>query len=372
MDGAVGRGTEGKEVIRELCDEVRGVEDVGVEVKTGGEKGRILEDRIRVWEEGSTGKAMIQRAQDGENSISEFRLLRLAASSLADIPSVILAGANFSEPPSPYTPLIPENTTHLLLANEIPFQSTLDYLKAAASSSPKVTSIYNPSPMPSADQLRTFPWHQVDWLIVNEGELGDIAGSVFDSSASISSDVKSAVESLTKASANDKVDEQAAITVAQSLHTLLPQLAQDKSERTVNIICTLGAKGVLYVRSPAYGEEVVKRLSAAKLLRPIRDTTGAGDCFMGYLAAGLMRLQKEDKSVDDGEAFDGVIKRCLTVCPCGVCRYVLLMNLRRLVPSVSRTRGRRIVMVQLRRLRLVWRRIPSRRPRQIIGCIYSA
>lgn len=75
MDGAVGRGTEGKEVIRELCDEVRGVEDAGVEVKTGGEKGRILEERIRVWEEGSTGKAMIQRAQDGENSISKSHSL---------------------------------------------------------------------------------------------------------------------------------------------------------------------------------------------------------------------------------------------------------------------------------------------------------
>lgn len=72
MDGAVGRGTEGKEVIQELCGAVKGVEDAGVEVKSGGSQGRVLQDRIRIWEEGSTGKAMIQRAQDGENSISEF------------------------------------------------------------------------------------------------------------------------------------------------------------------------------------------------------------------------------------------------------------------------------------------------------------
>lgn len=74
MDGAVGHGTEGKEVIQELCGDVKGVEDAGVEVESGGAQGRILQDRIRIWEEGSTGKAMIQRAQDGENSISEFTM----------------------------------------------------------------------------------------------------------------------------------------------------------------------------------------------------------------------------------------------------------------------------------------------------------
>jgi ribokinase len=166
--------------------------------------------------------------------------------------------------------------------------------------------------MPSADQLRAFPWHQVDWLIVNEGELGDIAGSVFDSS-SVEPDIRTAVDSLTKASAHDKVDEKAAIKVAQSLHSLLPRLAESQSGRTINIICTLGAKGVLYVRSSTTSAPITKRLAAAKLLRPIKDTTGAGDCFMGYLAAGLMRLQQEGKSADDEEAFEGVVKRCLTV-----------------------------------------------------------
>ena len=77
MDGAVGRGTEGKEVIDELCGPLRGVPDAGVDTQGGGE-GRILENRIRVWQEGSTGKAMIQRAQDGENSISKYVLPRLS------------------------------------------------------------------------------------------------------------------------------------------------------------------------------------------------------------------------------------------------------------------------------------------------------
>lgn len=79
MDGAVGSGTEGREVIQELCAEVKGVKEPGVEVEAQGSQGRILEERIRVWEQGSTGKAVIQRARDGENSISkpDFACLRL-------------------------------------------------------------------------------------------------------------------------------------------------------------------------------------------------------------------------------------------------------------------------------------------------------
>lgn len=229
---------------------------------------------------------------------------------------VILAGANYSKTSEQYSQLIPTATTHLLLANEIPFESTLDYLSAAsASKDRKVTSIYNPSPMPSAEQLKIFPWHQVDWLIVNEGELGDIAGSVFgDASIELETDVKNAVESLTQAAAKDKVDDEAAIKVAKALRTALPRLVTSDSKHNVNIICTLGAKGVLYVCSTSNnGEPRVKRIRSAKLLRPIKDTTGAGDCFMGYLAAGLMRLQKEGKREEDEAAFDEVIKRCLTV-----------------------------------------------------------
>lgn len=246
-----------------------------------------------------------------------LRLLPCASSDLLRS-SVILAGANFSQASEQYTPLIPPATTHLLLANEIPYESTLEYLNAASSSKDrKITSIYNPSPMPPAEQLKTFPWHQVDWLIVNEGELGDIAGSLFndDSAIELEKDVKDAVENLTKAAAKDTVDDEAAIKVAKALHVSLPQLNNTDSKHTVNIICTLGAKGVLYTCSAAaeQSEPRVKRLRAARLLRPIKDTTGAGDCFMGYLAAGLMRLQQEGKKEDDEAAFDEVIKRCLTV-----------------------------------------------------------
>lgn len=61
-------------MIQELCALVKGVREPGVEVQGASSSGRILDERIRIWEQGSTGKAIIQRAQDGENSISEFRL----------------------------------------------------------------------------------------------------------------------------------------------------------------------------------------------------------------------------------------------------------------------------------------------------------
>ncbi|KAJ9118078.1 hypothetical protein QFC24_006350 [Naganishia onofrii] len=318
LDAAVGQGVEGESVKKELCGPVKGVEDIGVPFDAGDEpEGGILGERIRVWDDGSTGKAIIQRAEDGENSI------------------IILAGANASLPSKPYTPLIPQNTTHLLLANEIPLDETLAYLRAAASQQ-NVTTIYNPSPMPTSSELAAFPWNCVGWLIVNEGELGDIAKAVFSSSKEVKLDGEGEVNGAVRYLTNGKDKEdgkktiEAASIVAKALHTALPRLSSfddDDSETStaavVNIICTLGASGVLHVRRSSFtasqGKDEVnaKCLPAAKLLRPIRDTTGAGDCFMGYLAAGLMRLQRKDGAgcaEGEEEKFEGVLKRCLTAC----------------------------------------------------------
>ncbi|KAJ9119199.1 hypothetical protein QFC22_003691 [Naganishia vaughanmartiniae] len=307
LDAAVGSGVEGESVKKELCEAVKGVENIGLTFDQGAKaEGRILGERIRTWDDGSTGKAIIQRAQDGENSI------------------IILAGANASLPAKPYTSLIPPHTTHLLLANEIPLVETLAYLRAAAESREDVTTIYNPSPMPTTKQLAAFPWECVGWLIVNEGELGDIAEAVFGESSSegLDGSVKDAVKYLTNGKGKDDDGEktiEAANVVAKALHTALPRLSTSTDKNTnatvVNIICTLGPSGVLYVRSTATKGEApaAKCLPVAKLLRPIRDTTGAGDCFMGFLAAGLMRLQKEGGAEEEQEEkFEGVLKRCLT------------------------------------------------------------
>lgn len=59
LDGAVGGDDEGASVKRSLCEEIE------------GSSGRIVGDRIVAAEGVSTGKAIIQLADDGENCISE-------------------------------------------------------------------------------------------------------------------------------------------------------------------------------------------------------------------------------------------------------------------------------------------------------------
>jgi ribokinase len=199
-------------------------------------------------------------------------------------------------------PLIPDDVTHLLLANEIPVESTVSYLKVAHSQS--VTTIFNPSPMLSAEALRAFPFNQLEWLIVNQGEMATIYESLVGKMDSISDSEESP----------DKVIENAL------------QLYK-KLECRTSILCTLGSQGVIYVRSLSKSSRGTDadtnidnseagHLPAAKLLNPIKDTTGAGDCFMGFFAAGMARLAESDsgsKSDVSKEVFTDVLKTCLVV-----------------------------------------------------------
>jgi ribokinase len=61
LDGVVGADEEGESVRQKLCERIEGSE------------GRIVGDRIVSAEGVSTGKAVIQLADDGENCISESR-----------------------------------------------------------------------------------------------------------------------------------------------------------------------------------------------------------------------------------------------------------------------------------------------------------
>ena len=63
MDASVGDDAEGREAVRRLC-EIRG-------------QGGVDGGRVGYWEGGVTGRAVIQLAEDGENSISEFGFLGL-------------------------------------------------------------------------------------------------------------------------------------------------------------------------------------------------------------------------------------------------------------------------------------------------------
>ena len=173
-----------------------------------------------------------------------------------------------------------------MLQNEIDPRITTAYLSAAASRG--IVSIYNPSPMPPPDELRSFPWKALTWLIVNEGEMGDLLAAF-----GIAHDAGSDTEDVSLDSLTRRVT--AGLQKLSSSSSFAP---------SVNIICTLGARGIMYyVAGAAGGEPRLGHLPAARVLNGVKDTTGAGDCFAGYFAAGLMR----------GEELEKVLGTCLTV-----------------------------------------------------------
>jgi ribokinase len=138
-----------------------------------------------------------------------------------------------------------------------------------------VTTLFNPSPMLTPDELRAFPWSNLNWLIVNEGEIQDLLRAFGSAAETDSGDVGSLIQKLYDAEGFD---------------------------RGVKVVCTLGAEGVMWAVD-GKGESI-GRLAAGKLEKGVRDTTGAGDCFLGYLTAGLMR----------GESLEEALNNCLAVC----------------------------------------------------------
>lgn len=184
-------------------------------------------------------------------------------------------GANYHVPSTDERPDL-SLYTHLLLQNEIPLASTLSYLTA----SPAITSIFNPSPMLTVSELRSFPWSNLSWLIVNEGEL----------------------ETLLEAFEVKIVPDDGTSLETTARKGILALHGCQYFSKDVSVICTLGAQGILYFQP---GGEVGS-LAAGKLVKPVVDTTGAGDCFAGYFTAGLMASSEID-------CIESVLQTCLTV-----------------------------------------------------------
>lgn len=224
--------------------------------------------------------------------------------------AVLFKGANYATLPG--IPKLHPETTHILLQNEIPFAETIAYLSLAhsfASESEKpISTVFNPSPMPSDAQLKSFPWDKLTWLIVNEGEASDLSRVLANEDG-----VVHPVEGNTEGELG------AAKRLLQKLSQQIPH---------THVVCTLGAKGVLALLRP--GNAVSDEGSApdapdgrgriqdpiylpAATLECVTDTTGAGDCFAGYLVAGLMSLGTghEELSKDD---VVNVLRRCVQVC----------------------------------------------------------
>ena len=157
------------------------------------------------------------------------------------------------------------------------------------------TVILNPSPLPSPGEIREFPWHKVNWLVVNETEAEGLYLSMMGT------------EGTPSPSASPRE-----VLILLSVQPLFKE---------TNIVCTLGADGVLAFiptfHLPKTSHEVPSfiYLPAARLRGEIRDSTGAGDCFTGYFVQGLMEfgphavIGKDIKELD----ITRVLKRCVYV-----------------------------------------------------------
>ena len=153
--------------------------------------------------------------------------------------------------------------------------------------------ILNPSPLPSASEIRDFPWHKVDWLVVNETEAEGLYLSLMGTEGTPSP--------------------------SMSTRKVLVLLSAQPLFKETNIVCTLGAYGVLAFiptfHRPTTSHEAPSfiYLPAARLRGEIRDSTGAGDCFTGYFVQGLMEfgphavVGKDIKEVD----ISRILKRCI-------------------------------------------------------------
>ena len=203
---------------------------------------------------------------------------------------VLHPGANFVHAPSDRSPNL-TSFTHVLMQNEIPLAATLAYLRASGIA--RLTTVFNPSPMLAPSELREFPWDDLTWLIVNEGELESLL-KAFCGTPQI----------LESGSLRDRAEKE------------LLQLRECESFRkSVSIICTLGAQGILFMdqTSGRPSTPEIGYLPAHKLVLALRDTTGAGDCFAGYFVAGMMARK-------EGERLESILHFCLAVCdPTSIC-----------------------------------------------------
>ncbi|EMS23165.1 ribokinase [Rhodotorula toruloides NP11] len=183
------------------------------------------------------------------------------SSSTADNSIVLLPGANFSQisPLHDLTSAQLSTYSHILLQNEIPLQETKGALRRAKSAG--LTTLFNPSPMPSRQALTEFEWQHLDWLVINEGEGADLLAALADPTATESSGGAAA---------------------------LLGALRRTALGSLTGIIMTRGADGVV----SSLRDGSVVEVGPGKVVGGVKDTTGAGDCFTGYFATLLSTLPR--------------------------------------------------------------------------------
>lgn len=199
--------------------------------------------------------------------------------------SILLKGANFApsqQLDDPSTCLSQASAaagspvTHLVLQNEIPLSVTISLARhAAKQSSPPCITIFNPSPMLLSDELRSFPWAVLDVLIVNEGEGRDL------------------LEALQQKAPAHEVQGSEIVRALGEVEQLsqIPWLVMTRGGQGVSasILCSSSSPPTTTAGSSNSVERHLVSVPAGKP-RQVKDTTGAGDTFAGYLVASLMLL----------------------------------------------------------------------------------
>lgn len=128
-------------------------------------------------------------------------------------------------------------------------------------------TIWNPSPLPTAEELKAWQWQKLDVLIVNQGEGLDLIAALSGSEGSEDEDAEKTLEKL------------AALDQLKSLSW---------------IVMTRGAQGVSASVLLQDSQEQRTTFSvAASKPKKVVDTTGAGDTFAGYLVAALAKTAED-------------------------------------------------------------------------------
>jgi ribokinase len=149
-----------------------------------------------------------------------------------------------------------------------------------------------PTPVQISNEIK---WKHVDWLVVNQVEVQQLLDAF----------PASPTTSPTEFSLTGYVSD-----IALRSSALISRLASQPSFKNVNIACTLGPLGVLVRLSSATDDGHTQIIYEPGVqIKEVKDTTGAGDCWTGYLVAGLMEL--EVKSALTSNILDEATVRCL-------------------------------------------------------------
>jgi ribokinase len=213
---------------------------------------------------------------------------------------VLFKGANYAlrDPPPRSLFTVTPKITHLVLQNEIPLPDTLAHLTIAHANG--IVTVFNPSPMPTEPDLLAFPWSSLHWLICNADEASTLLNALGESYPG----APSPPQVPTTDGGPPAIF--AAYAVIASLR------AHSRFSRSVGIVCTLGASGVVAM-APEIEEHIY--VPAMKLPSGAKDTTGAGDCFTGYFVAGLMKLSDNGHNLDEN-SLELILRR--SVCAAGM------------------------------------------------------